>query len=461
MGQGVLQYKDWYTFCIHGKHSLQKVLYTKMSQCIIWLEHTRNICYWPSTRSVRGNIARVHFVRVYGLSRFSEVHKHVKSEREQYSPVGTRCEVNNWFIIWRNGTLQIVVYIVKLWKLFLTLCHASLWRSLSWLAEATRSSILIGQKLTAKIVVLVVTFNDPVVFTNGLICWGRLIDWPIHHLNAEGAVVKLSTWKDGGLGFSEHIIWSGCWWTTQSQRHPSLMLDGSCLVGIKAFEISMVILGHVQLEETRDTGLPNGVVSDFTREVDIFCCRWKKFSDSIFAKWTLLVPDCVGCLLLVLDRKEEWRICFIHLWRAVIPEWLVVLDWASLSASCFGDWVECPATAGTVLSLGASLRLPNQGFVASVGFLLQADIPPLQSSAFIPSSEAEVQGQHPPNGSLQCDRICVAEFALLKQSVFFRLGQFATGLRMVSFTVLYNELFPPRTEHFSGKLEFITFDDVG
>ena len=63
---------------------------------------TGTICYWPSARSVRENIARVHFLRVYGPSRFGEVHKHVKSERKQYSPVRTECEVNKWFIIWRN-----------------------------------------------------------------------------------------------------------------------------------------------------------------------------------------------------------------------------------------------------------------------------------------------------------------------------------------------------------------------
>ena len=42
----------------------------------------------------RENIAQVHFLRVYGPSRFGEVHKHVKSEREQYSSVRTECEVN-------------------------------------------------------------------------------------------------------------------------------------------------------------------------------------------------------------------------------------------------------------------------------------------------------------------------------------------------------------------------------
>ena len=65
------------------------------------LHHTVYICYWPSARSVPENIARVHFLCVYGPSRFGEVHKHVNSEREQYSSVRTECEVNKWFM-WRN-----------------------------------------------------------------------------------------------------------------------------------------------------------------------------------------------------------------------------------------------------------------------------------------------------------------------------------------------------------------------
>ena len=68
----------------------------------LWVEWHVYIYYWPSARSVRENIAQVHFLRVYGPSRFGEVHKHVKSEREQYSSVRTECEVNKWFIIWRN-----------------------------------------------------------------------------------------------------------------------------------------------------------------------------------------------------------------------------------------------------------------------------------------------------------------------------------------------------------------------
>ena len=29
-----------------------------------------------------------------------EVHTHVKRERDQYSPIRTKCEVNKWYIIW-------------------------------------------------------------------------------------------------------------------------------------------------------------------------------------------------------------------------------------------------------------------------------------------------------------------------------------------------------------------------
>ena len=91
------------TGLIHGKY--------QTGNRAIWLvdflyqpsqELSRVINIWPSARSVRENIAQVHFLRVYGPSRFGEVHKHVKSEREQYSSVRTECEVNKWFIIWRN-----------------------------------------------------------------------------------------------------------------------------------------------------------------------------------------------------------------------------------------------------------------------------------------------------------------------------------------------------------------------
>ena len=69
-------------------HLFEEIQYDK-KKCTGWLEDRHlisswHISYWPSTTSTRENIARVHFLHVYGPSHFGMVHKHVKSEQEQY-----------------------------------------------------------------------------------------------------------------------------------------------------------------------------------------------------------------------------------------------------------------------------------------------------------------------------------------------------------------------------------------